>query len=261
MSNTCREALDNATLDNGQNSALLLARYLKKDDEIARDELLNAAASAVGHGMRNKDEEFYKLSFERRGAMLGGTSGTFTLAGRMIIGLGVSNVLETGLTLNPVYGTPLIPGSALKGLAAHYCSKVWGGLCDDFKKPAGKHYHLLFGDTEDAGFITFYDAWITPSSLSHSLVRDVITPHHGDYYMPKKDRSVPTDFDAPVPVTFLAVKGEFEIRVKCDGGNKDWERLVIELLKQALENWGVGGKTNSGYGIGTLLFSGKTPPP
>jgi hypothetical protein len=112
----------------------------------------------------------------------------------------------------------------------------------------------MFGATEDAGFITFHDAWITPSSLNGSLVREVITPHHKDYYMPKDVRLAPTDFDSPVPVTFLAVKGEFEIRVNCDGGvkGKDWEDLALELLRQALENWGVGGKTNSGYGRGSL---------
>jgi CRISPR type III-B/RAMP module RAMP protein Cmr6 len=184
----------------------------------------------------------------------------------MIIGFGASNVLEAGLTLNPIYGAPLIPGSALKGLAAHYCSKVWGESDGKFKGPvrnargiitasAGEHYQLIFGATEDAGFITFHDAWVTPSSLNGSLAREVITPHHQDYYMSQKVRSAPTDFDDPVPVTFLAVRGEFEIRVKCcDGGDKgkSWEGLTLELLGQALENWGVGGKTSSGYGRGEL---------
>ncbi|MDR1621244.1 MAG: hypothetical protein LBS00_02590, partial [Synergistaceae bacterium] len=131
MPNTCRGALDGTPLGIGQNAALILARYLKKDDDIARGELLDAAASAVKHGTG----DIYRLAFKRRGAILGGTSGTFRLAGRMIIGLGVSNVLEAGLTLNPIYGAPLIPGSALKGLAAHYCSKVWGESDGKFKGP------------------------------------------------------------------------------------------------------------------------------
>ena len=29
----------------------------------------------------------------------------------------------------------------------------------------------------------------------------------------------------------------------------------MELLRQALENWGIGGKTSSGYGVGTLDYS------
>ena len=262
MPNNCRDVLDRIPLNTGQNAALLLARYLKKDGAAARDELLDAAVSAVGRVA----EDIYGLAFKRRGAMLGGTSGTFKLAGRMIIGLGTSNVLEAGLTLNPIYGTPLIPGSALKGLAAHYCSKIWGESDVKFKgpvsdrrgniaTPAGEYYQLMFGITEDAGFITFHDAWITPPSRGASLAREVITPHHQGYYMSGDDRCAPTDFDSPVPVTFLAVKGEFEIRVNCEGGDKDWEYLALELLEQALENWGVGGKTNSGYGCGELVKS------
>jgi CRISPR-associated protein Cmr6 len=256
MPNVCREVFDDVVLGTGQNAALLLARYLKKDD--AKGEVLNAVASAAGCGM-GKNAGFYKSAFDRRGKILGGEVGIFKLAGRMIIGFGMSNVLETGLTLNPVYGTPLVPGSALKGLAAHYCSEVWGKSDKNFKKTVGEHHRFMFGNTEDAGFIVFNDAWITPSSLSGSLVRDVITPHHNAYYMsPQGGRSAPTDFDSPVPVAFLSVKGEFEIRVNFDSGSEAWGDLAMELLKQALENWGVGGKTNSGYGIGTLTRASNT---
>jgi CRISPR-associated protein Cmr6 len=182
----------------------------------------------------------------------------------MIVGLGSSNVLETGLTLHFLYGTPFIPGSALKGLAAHYCSAVWGaGAESDFKgperdnkgnitKPAGKHYHFLFGSTEDSGFLTFHDAWITPESLPGSLVQDVITPHHGEYYSEREERSAPSDFDDPNPVTFLSVRGDFDVHISCDGEDgeqkKGWEELAADLLTQALSNWGIGSKTSSGYG-------------
>jgi CRISPR-associated protein Cmr6 len=54
--------------------------------------------------------------------------------GRLIVGLGGDNVLETGLTLHHTYGVPLIPGNALKGLAAHYCDQVWGQADAEFRK-------------------------------------------------------------------------------------------------------------------------------
>jgi len=38
-------------------------------------------------------------------------------ASRVVVGLGAESVLETGLRLHRVYGFPIIPGSALKGLA------------------------------------------------------------------------------------------------------------------------------------------------
>jgi CRISPR-associated protein Cmr6 len=269
---SCREKLSGLALSSAQNAGLLLARYLKEQKqegndagEKARQELLEAARKAVTN---DNVQSLYKAAFERRKKFWGEDGETFHLDGRMIVGLGASNVLETGLTLNPLYGAPFIPGSALKGLAAHYCSSVWGAADPEFKgpgrdkkenvtNPAGKHYDFMFGSTEDAGFLTFHDAWITPKSLPGSLVRDVMTPHHGDYYMVKGgQRRAPSDFDDPNPVTFLSVRGDFDIRVSCEGENeeqkREWEKLAMDLLKQALSDWGIGGKTSSGYGTGNF---------
>ncbi|GHV41744.1 hypothetical protein FACS1894187_23690 [Synergistales bacterium] len=161
---SCRKDLQPLTLSSGSNAGLLLARYLKEQKAEgdsagiqAREELLTAAASIVG-----KAGDFYKAAFEQRGKILGGLPKTFHVEGRMIIGLGASNVLETGLTLNHLYGTPIIPGSALKGLAAHYCSSVWGVSEPGFRGPSGGYYKFIFGSTEEEGFLTFHDAWITP---------------------------------------------------------------------------------------------------
>jgi hypothetical protein len=151
---------------------------------------------------------------------------------------------------------------------------VWGAVDPEFAGPAGKHYDFMFGSTEDAGFLSFHDAWVSPASLPNSLVQDVMTPHHGDYYMGKDgQRRAPGDFDDPNPVTFLSVCGDFDIHVSCDGEDgerkKEWERLAIDLLGQALSDWGIGGKTSGGYGVGKLTgteafaaprnpFAGKT---
>src|SRR5262249_16391470 len=153
-------------------------------------------------------------------------------------------------------GVPIIPGAALKGLAAHYCDQVWGANQAEFKrpkdseekKPLGKYHQLLFGTTEDSGHIIFHDAWITPESLSaphQGLILDVMTPHHSEYYM-AKDETAPTDFDSPVPVTFLSVTGTFHVAVSCDAPEetgKKWALLAWTLLTQALAHWGIGGKT------------------
>jgi CRISPR-associated protein Cmr6 len=237
-----------------------LARYLKEQKEEkeeggttgeeAREALLKSATFAV-----KKTSSLYSSAFYRRRDILGGASRTFEFSGRIIIGLGASNVLEAGLTLNNVYGTPIIPGCALKGLAAHYCSSVWGGSDQEFKAPTGKYYEFIFGSTEDAGFLTFHDAWITPESISDCIVRDVMTPHHGKYYMgvsESGERSAPTDFDDPVPVTFLSVRGKFEVHVSCDGDGEQWEKITMSLLEEALSKKGIGGKTSSGYGFASL---------
>ena len=269
-----RDALKD--LSKGQNASLLLARYLtrtKKGDEEkeeaqrGRDDLFQAARSAVS------DEEvktLYARAFEARKNALSACSSsrTFETEGRLIAGLGGSNVLETGLTLNPLYGVPMIPGSSLKGLAAHYCSMAWGAGDERFRSPAlnvrtcptrqaGAIYEVLFGkvpmtgreEDAEAGYLRFYDAWLLPDSLPNSLCLDVMTPHHSGYYT---GEGAPTDFDDPNPVTFLSVRGSFEVRVGCEDPDPDvrkkWEALALRILGEAFEHCGAGGKTRSGYG-------------
>lgn len=175
--------------------------------------------------------------------------GYFKTQGRLVIGLGSENVLETGLTLHHTYGIPILPGSALKGLAAHYCASVWGVQDEAFSK-TGQSYNEIFGDTEDAGHITFYDAWWIPENNNDSLMLDVMTPHHQEYYS-NKGYTPPTDFDDPTPVLFLSVSGTFNITVAGDVPGEDgkkWVHLAFNLITKALKNWGIGGKTNAGYG-------------
>ena len=243
----------------------------------------------------------YRQAFQRETSHLpiGTIADIIATNGRLIVGLGGDNVLETGITLHHTYGVPIIPGSALKGLAAHYCDRVWGGrlltnaaelttdnhqfrrLCRGEKRgekgidpETGKFHEILFGATDDSGHITFHDAWITPDSLrgdgTSGLVLDVMTPHHGDYYSDKTYQAgpregeliPPTDFNDPNPVTFLSVAGAFHVAVSCDvpgesGGH--WAKLAFNLIKEALCEWGVGGKTFSGYGrLGARKFPSET---
>jgi|GEM_PF-486391 len=255
MTQSCRDVILNVWKDNstpiGTNGGLLRDRYLwlsVKDDKHkdARDKLHEAIREAVVHST-----DVYRLAFANNSATIQMPKGEdiFLTSGRMIIGLGGENVLETGITLQHTYGTPLIPGSALKGLAAHYCDQVWGASDPKFKLE-GDYHKTIFGTSEDSGHIIFYDAWITPESLANALKPDVMTPHHSDYYS-NKDDAAPTDFDSPTPITFLSVAGSFHIAVSCDVQNDDgdkWAKLAFKMLTEALKEWGIGGKTNAGYG-------------
>ena len=212
-----------------------------------------------------------------------------TTAGRVIAGLGTESVLETGIRLHHTYGLPVIPGSALKGLAAHYCYEVWGqhalgdaappaskpfrrptkGEDEVYKQflqgdpkanPAANYFRLLFGNTDDSGVIVFHDAWLTPDSAD-PLVLDVMTPHHPDW---QDGSAPPTDFDSPVPVAFVSATGSFRVMVSWNGpaGGEQpqkWTKLTMALLKEALAEWGIGGKTSSGYG--RLLDTATAPKP
>ncbi len=263
MSQSCRDAVSDiwkAWKDRGEttgtNACLLKDRYLEfsvKDDKDkeAKDRLHQAMRGAVG-----KSLELYRLAYDNWYECISTTKnegifkdGTFRTDGRMIIGLGGDNVLETGLSLQHTFGAPFIPGSALKGLASHYCDQVCSSC--DLKFKLGEEYHeTIFGTTEDSGHIIFHDAWIEPKSLVDSLKPDVMTPHHGDYYS-TNGKVAPSDYDDPNPVTFLSITGRFRIAVSCDVAGEDgekWADFAFNLLANALRDWGIGGKTNAGYG-------------
>ena len=255
----CRDAVVdvNRGIPRVSHPGLLLSRYLriansdqsKKDHQDDKRKLLEDARQAAATAGR-----LYKQFFQRWHDNLPPAARRTVLSvqGRLIIGLGADNVLETGITLHHTYGVPLIPGSALKGLSAHYCNQVWGAAEPKFRKQ-GEYYKILFGANDDSGHIIFYDAWIDPASLTGQsdlgLVLDVMTPHHGEYYSGKNHP--PSDFDDPNPIQFLSVSGTFQVAVSVDVAGDEglkWTQLALDLLREALAAWGVGGKTSSGYG-------------
>ncbi len=174
----------------------------------------------------------------------------------MVMGQGEGSVLETHLTLHRLYGVPYLPATALKGVAAHYCDQYLGREDDgDGFRLDGEYHKVLFGSQDQRGLITFHDAFPTLESISDAISIDVLTPHHQNYNLGIKagDTIVqaPRDDDTPVPVHFLNVKADFEITVSCEQTSEtaiNWLKIAAELLGQAIEQEGLGGKTNAGYG-------------
>ncbi|MCS6849793.1 MAG: type III-B CRISPR module RAMP protein Cmr6 [Gemmataceae bacterium] len=252
---------------------LVLQRYLKAsaagtdgDPEEKRVLLQATIKTASQAGL----QQLYKEAYQRWRDSLAASAQVEELKtlGRLIVGLGSENVIEAGITLHHTYGMPIVPGSGLKGLAAHYCDQVWGAIDPHFKKPTAEEdkayrqwlegrglkprdnfHRLLFGTTDDSGCIIFHDAWYVPGSDQHPLKLDVMTPHHLEWL----DGTVPpTDFDSPTPVPFLSVSGRFLIAVSWHGpavpAARQWRDVAMTCLREALFQWGVGGKTSSGYG-------------
>ena len=207
------------------NAGLLLQRYLtvassdkgklpdgRSVSAVAKTDLYSAARSALG-----QTHDLYTVAYTRRYSQLNSDSTqrlitTFAMqtvpGSRLIIGLGAESPTDTALTLHSLYGVPFIPGSAIKGVAVHYAEEMG----------VGEHeLGVIFGLKSDSGRIIFHDAWIAPDdvkSADNTLLNDVMTPHHGDYYGEKTNfqnglRVAPTDFDDPVPVPFLSVRGKF----------------------------------------------------
>ena len=187
--------------------------------------------------------------------------GRATARGRLVIGLGAEAVLENSITLQRTYGVPIIPGSALKGLAASYAhrrlaepgwrkpSKAEAKEENEGNRPVSQHT-LLFGTAHSAGYVTFFDAWYVPGS-GGPLHPDVLTVHHRDYYGERgksqnsREGVPPADWDDPIPAPFLSASGCYLVALV---GPEEWVDRAFSLLEWALDDEGIGAKTSSGYG-------------
>jgi CRISPR-associated protein Cmr6 len=241
--------------------------------------------------------ELWKTSFSSTGDRLA----EFTLASRLLIGHGNASAIDVGLTVHHTWGVPVIPGSALKGLVAHYVDATYGPT-DASKQPwdqqgdervradyqgvtwnrrriergPGAIYRAVFGAPDArkddqmrqhgldagaaAGLVTFHDALYVPKSIADDkpFTSDVLTVHQKDYYN-SSGRSWPNDYDSPNPVAFLTVRPKCRLLLALSGPS-EWTELAAQLLADALKNWGVGGKTTAGYGMGTV-GAWKAPEP
>lgn len=251
--------------ERGQHPGLLLHRYVCDivTGEAAKPMEKSAVlASAIRASTDPATTALYRAAFHRwenHISVADSSVRKVRTQGRLVVGLGTPSVIETGIRLNHTFGMPILPGSSLKGLASHYCAKVWGDENKEFQREQGYH-RLLFGTTEESGCICFHDAWYVPESAGSPLVNDVMTPHHPTWL---EGTIAPTDFDDPNPLPFLAVTGEFLIAVSWCGPESDqakaWTELTCELLVRALQDWGIGAKKSSDYG--RFLDPEKTPAP
>jgi CRISPR-associated protein Cmr6 len=175
----------------------------------------------------------------------------------LAIGLGNTTPLENGFTLHHTYGTPMLPGTALKGLLRRVARAH--NLSADTQS-------ILFGSEESASHLTYWDAWLEPSKDAQPFQQDVVTVHHQNYYTSKGKGNetvkhvFPTDFDDPNPVSFLTVKKGtiFCIALTSTTPKADpWLWVAAQLAKHALEYTGIGGKTNAGYGFFDVVLPDK----
>lgn len=234
----------------------------------------------------------YAHAFERWKASLGAPGGRafeLVLVGRLLVGHGNASAVDVGMTVHHTWGVPVIPGSAVKGLLAHFVDAVYGPDAPDvppweqpeaerdraryqgvtwhgrrIERGPGEVYRALFGapDAEkdaamrehgleagaSVGLVAFHDALYVPQSAPDDkpFAADVLTVHQKGYYN-SLGQSWPNDYDSPRPVAFLTVRPGTRMLVALSGP-PDWTELSERLLRDALEKWGVGGKTSAGYG-------------
>jgi len=163
---------------------------------------------------------------------------------RVIVGLGAESVLETSIRLHHIYGFPIIPGSAIKGLVRAYAKLALAKPDDDPElvsicgSPPGKKPQI-------AGQVIFFDA--VPQNSPHFKL-DVINPHYGDYYA--GGNKPPADYLSPKPIFFLTVEkgSRFLFAVAAPSAHAGLADKAEYWLKKALDELGIGAKTSAGYG-------------
>jgi CRISPR-associated protein Cmr6 len=250
-----RRALVNISRGGDTHAGLWLDKHLSvlnpRDDDQKQ-----AIRRLIKEAGKIETPDGYEQALRQRERMLrlcdGGVEGGTTLLwtgvvqGRMVVGLGAESVRETNIALEHTWGVPVIPGSALKGVAAaaahRFGGESWAKTTTDGR--GGADHRTLFGDTSSQGFVTFHDAWWIPKSgeaLPFEL--DIMTVHHADYYGGQE--AAPADWDEPNPVAFLTAQGSYLIALS---GPDGWVARAYEWLEIALERLGVGGKTRAGYG-------------
>lgn len=243
-----RRCLHDVKWSNEVNASLWLDKYITaqigRDEGIASDEE-TPQAQLVREMAQIHEPEAYKRFYEDRWLpnfkSAGATTKIAEAMGRIAIDLGSESVLETSVCLHRVYGVPYLPGSALKGLAAHYAHNELDEKWDEDSEA----YRIMFGSTADAGYVNFYDALYVPGSGhdGQALWPDIITVHHPDYYRGKN--VPPADWDSPTPIPFLSATGDFLIALS---GPDEWVETAFKFLSLALKELGIGAKTSSGYG-------------
>lgn len=177
----------------------------------------------------------------------------------LIVGKGDQNVHEFGITLQLPWGTPVIPGSAVKGILSTFAHEQgddgWhkGALAskdNGLSAFSGKLGLIMFGGIDEnndgfAGCLDFFDAWWVPAKQDSPFDEDIINVHNKSYY--QKGECFPDGMDSPVPNKFAVVRpGEkFFFAIK---GTINWREAARNMLAQAAARYGFGAKTRVGYG-------------
>jgi len=169
---------------------------------------------------------------------------------RVIVNHGGESILDNSIALHTYYGFPIIPGSAIKGVARHFCEEF-----ENLENPLIKKIFGNFPNDKESeeGEIIFLDAW--PVNIEKVLEIDVFTPHYQKYYQTSNLLELPRDDQKPIPVNFLAVKKgiKFEFVIaptsKCKKEDrKSLLNVTKDIVIKALKTFGVGAKTGSNYG-------------
>lgn len=121
---------------------------------------------------------------------------------RMVVGMGEDSIYENSMTLHPVYGIPYIPATAIKGVCRSWIiTQCYSHIEEGKEEKAMQNpfFTFLFGDTNQQGNLTFFDAFPLHSP---KIERDIINVHYQEYYSEGK---APGDYLSPIPNTYITL--------------------------------------------------------
>lgn len=177
-------------------------------------------------------------------------------------------VLENaGMCLHPHFGSPYVPGSAVKGCARHAAWCAWNEMDEGPQREAlANEIARLFGyptndesldgylamrgwkDRRTSGAVGFFAA--VPVS-SARLVTDIVNCHHPAYYRNDGSKPYAADDESPNPQFFPAVRegADFLFAVAPLRGDEGDAEKALKWVQAAIEEQGIGAKTAAGYGV------------
>ena len=170
----------------------------------------------------------------------------------MITGVGVSHEMgvegeiKLGINFDYTHGTPIISGSTVKGVLRSYFPQVYdlqnpdinAAILDIFegKKPDGSTKSIYERDI-------FFDASVVRKKKKNEerktiFEMDALAPHSQD-----------DPFKEPIPITFAKIAPGCTIEFRFHlSGEKECRDKKEEWFKKILTTYGIGAKTNVGYG-------------
>lgn len=235
---------------NCQSPSLRLEKHVRLGDNSKREEIEEVCRLAPLEALANPVVPPNAVRFVLR------------LDSRLIVNQAGGILENAGLCLHRHFGFPVIPGSALKGLARHAAWCEWNeesnpeakrrialDIARVFGFPTGDKGGLdaaLEDCPRSSGTIAFLPA--VPDGRAHLAV-DIVNCHHHAYYAAKEEGARAFDDESPIPNFFPAVEAgsKFVFTLAPVRGND--LPLAKKWLLHALTHFGAGAKTAAGYGV------------
>lgn len=271
--------------ENVENRSLLLDKFVShkgwpmKNNEASSESLdrcIDCKLKPPVEKMRRAHVQHLGEMFRKREAEMRVVKGR--LEARLAINLSDGMIENGGICLDRMFGTPYIPGSAIKGVCRHLALEklrkeemsihlfqgIFGTAGTDFEDKGelkGWEPQQMEGWHRDQkGAVCFLVAY--PSNEA-SLEKDITNVHFPKYYRSGKVEDLKEE--EPQPNLFPVIKKGTEFlfflslndQLKGEAKRKEVLDKAEELLCEAIGCSGIGAKTGAGYGWFTDLTAGE----